>query len=236
MGDVGTFNGFSQEGISFLFELAGNNEKDWFDTRKEIYQRELLAPAQALVAAVGARLQAEISPDIVYDTRANGSGSLMRIYRDTRFAKDKSPYKTNIGMIFWEGPRKKAENPSFGFQFGTFGAGLYAGLFGIPKDLVQPYREAVDDEKRGKALVDAIAAVEAAGDYKIEGEQSKRVPAGYDKDHPRSDLLRHKGIHVSSPQLTPELLLGPELVDEIVMHCTRMAPVQKWLVELGDVR
>ena len=154
----------------------------------------------------------------------------MRIYRDTRFSKDKTPYKTNLAMAFWEGPRKKMENPSFGFQFGTAGAGLYAGQWGFASDMLPKYREAVADEKRGKALVKAIAAVEGAGDYVVEGEKYARVSSGYDPNHPRAELLKQKGLHVSCPQIEMRALLGPELVDVLADHCKKMAPVQQWLV------
>lgn len=226
------FHGFSQKGIKFLLDLSNNNQKEWFEQRKDIYQSELLLPAQSLVKALGERLQ-QISPAIVYDTRTNGAGSLMRIYRDVRFSKDKSPYKTNIGMLFWEGPRKKAENPTFGFQFGTWGAGLYAGQWVFPKETLPIYRDAVVSEPSGSELESAIQAVENAGDYKVEGEKYKRVPSGYDADHPRAELLKHKGLHVSSPQLDPKSLLSSELVDILFQHCLNMAPVQQWLVRLN---
>jgi uncharacterized protein (TIGR02453 family) len=229
MSDIPPFAGFSPEGLRFLQELADNNDKAWFDAHKAIYQQELLLPAQALVAALGQRLQ-EISPKITYDTRTNGAGSLMRIYRDTRFSQDKSPYKTNIAMVFWEGPRKKMENPSFGFQFGTWGAGLYAGQFTFPRDMLPAYRDAVADDKTGATLEDAIAQVQAAGAYEIQGEQYKRVPTGYPADHPRAELLKYKGLRVMSPQLDPQVLTSPELVDVLFAHCRHMAPIQQWLV------
>ncbi|MEM7130641.1 MAG: DUF2461 domain-containing protein [Chloroflexota bacterium] len=231
MSDINAFNGFSKDGIKFLLELEKNNTKEWFEERKDIYRQELLLPAQSLVKALGERLQ-QISPDIVADTRANGAGSLMRIYRDVRFSKDKTPYKTNIGMLFWEGPRKKSENPTFGFQFGTWGAGLYAGQWVFPKDMLPVYREAIIDDRLGIELEAAIQTVEKAGDYQVEGEKYKRVPSGFDAEHPRAELLKHKGLHVSSPQLEPELLLSADLPDFLFEQCRNMAPVQQWLVRV----
>ena len=227
----GQFPGFSQAALDFLENLAANNNKEWFDEHKEIYQKEIIALVPAFVAALGERLQ-QISPGITYDTRTNGAGSMMRIYRDTRFAKDKTPYKTNIAFAFWEGPRKKMENPSFGFQFGTWGAGLYAGQWVFPKDLLPRYQQAVADDKQGAALETVIAAIENAGAYSVQGEQYKKVPRGYPADHPRADLLRYKGLHVSSPQLEPGILLTADLVDVLFDHCRKMAPLQQWLVQL----
>lgn len=234
MNKSATFNGFSKEAIQFLLDLEKNNTKEWFEERKAFFQEELQQPAKALVVALGERLQAEISPHIVADDRTNGAGSLMRIYRDTRFSKDKTPYKTNVAMLFWEGPRKKSENPTFGFQFGTAGAGMYAGQWAFPKDMLPKYRDAVVNDKRGKALVKAIAMVENAGDYHVEGDKYARVPKGFDPDHPRAELLKHKGIHVSCPEVDMKALLGPALVDVLADHCKNMAPVQRWLVEVEN--
>ena len=227
------FTGFSRESIQFLLDLEKNNNKEWFEAHKEIYRKDLVPSAQALVAELGARLQ-EISPGITFDTRTNGAGSLMRIYRDVRFSKDKTPYKTNIGMLFWEGKRKKSENPTFGFQFGTWGVGLYAGQWIFPKETLAAYREAVADEAKGAALEETIAQVEGAGEYTVEGEKYKRVPRGYDADHPRAELLKYKGMHVSSPQLAPETLFTDELVDVLIAHCRNMAPLHQWLVMLDQ--
>lgn len=233
MSTIETFTGFSAEGLQFLQDLAENNNKEWFDENKAIYREHLLLPAQALVAELGARLQT-ISSNISVDTRINGAGSLMRIHRDVRFSKDKSPYKTNIAMVFWEGPRKKMENPSFGFQFGTWGAGLYAGQWQFPKEILPRYQQAVADDSEGLALAEVIAAVESAGAYTVQGEQYKRVPRGYPADHPRADLLRYKGLHASSPQLNVDVLQSAALIDVLFTHCRNMAPIQQWLVRLEE--
>lgn len=137
------FAGFPAGVLAFLHELSQNNDKAWFEANKHRYTEGVLAHAPAFVTTLGERLQAEISPGITYDTRTNGAGSLMRIYRDTRLSKDKTPYKTNVAFAFWERPRRKMENSSFGFQFGTFGAGLYGGMWNFPKDMLEPYRNAV---------------------------------------------------------------------------------------------
>ena len=82
------FEGFPADTLDFLNELSENNDKTWFDANKDRYRANVIANAPAFVATLGERLQAGISPGIVYDTRTNGAGSMMRIYRDTRFSKD----------------------------------------------------------------------------------------------------------------------------------------------------
>jgi uncharacterized protein (DUF2461 family) len=81
------FEGFPADTLAFLSELSENNEKTWFDANKQRYRNDVIANVPAFVATLGERLQDGISPGIVYDTRTNGAGSMMRIYRDTRFSK-----------------------------------------------------------------------------------------------------------------------------------------------------
>ena len=131
MGEAPSFSGFPEEGLRFLEGLAANNSRDWFQPRKEDYTRTLLEPAQAFVAALGGRLEA-LAEGIVYDTRTSGSGSILRIYRDMRFSKDKSPYHTRVRIVFWEGPGKKMENPAFYVGIGPDGAGLFSGMHAFP--------------------------------------------------------------------------------------------------------
>src|ERR1700754_1232645 len=94
-----TFTGFPIQGVTFLRDLRDNNNKAWFEEHKPTYLEVVQQPAIALVASLGQQLQSKF-PDIEYDTRTNGSGSLLRPYRDTRFSADKTPYKTNVAMIF----------------------------------------------------------------------------------------------------------------------------------------
>ena len=230
--DSQPFSGFPIDVLKFLHELAENNDKAWFDANKRRYTDGVIANVPAFVAALGSRLQAEISPKITYDTRTNGAGSMMRIYRDTRFSRDKTPYKTNIAFAFWEGARKKMENPSFGFQFGTSGAGLYGGAWGFPKDMLDAYRNAVADDVLGPQLEAAIASVQSAGGYEISGDKYKQMPRGFDPEQPRAELLKYKGLYAMSPQFDVQIVTTPELVDVCFEHCKNMAPLQQWLVRL----
>lgn len=225
------FSGFPQEGLQFLGQLAEHNDREWFNVRKPTYQNAIVAPALAFVEALGQRLQF-ISPHIQYDTRTNGSGSLMRIYRDTRFSEDKSPFKTWVGIRFWEGPGKASENPGFFFGFDSTGGGLHVGMHGFDKALLVAYRKAIVDEQLGSDVVAALEAVRKAGPYEIRGEHYKRVPRGFDPDHPRADLLRYNTLYVSSPGIEPAVLASPGLVDVVMGHCENMAPVQQWLVRV----
>lgn len=231
MNEIRTFSGFPEESLQFLKDLADNNNRGWFEAHKKEYQVYLLEPAQAFVIALGMKLQ-KISPAIRYDTRTNGSGTLLRIYRDTRFSKHKAPYKTNISGIFWESSGKKTESPGFGFQLEASGMGLMAGIFGFPKHVLQVYRDAVIDEQLGAELEAAVEAVAQAGEYKIAGEHYKRVPNGYDPNHRRAKLLRYNALYAYPSFIEPHLVTTPGLVDICFEHFRKMAPIQQWLAKV----
>ena len=221
------FTGFPPQSIDFLANLAANNDRAWFESHKEEYQQVLLEPAQAFVRDLGEQLQT-ISDAIRTDDSANGSGVLMRIHRDTRFSKDKSPYKTNISGMFWAGA-KKTTSPAFGFQLEATGMALMGGIFKFTPPMLTAYRAAVQAERTGQALVEILATLRAAGDYRIAGEHYKRVPQGFDSDHPRADLLRHDGLYASPPSIDVKEVNGKGLVDLCYAHFHTMAPLFHWL-------
>ena len=227
-----TFNGFPSEGIQFLNDLSHNNEREWFNPRKEIYKVQIMQPALSFIQAMGDRLQ-HLSPHIQYDTRTNGSGSLMRIYRDTRFSKDKTPYKNYVGIIFWEGSGKKTECPGFHLGLAGTGAGIHVGMHGFPKPMLTAYRQAVADDKLGAELLEAVTAVQQAG-YTVGGEHYKRVPRGYDAEHPRADWLRYAALFASSGDIPASVVTSPDFMDVCFDHFEKMAPIQRWLVKVAQ--
>ena len=107
------FTGFSKDTIKFFDGLRKNNNKDWFEQHRDMYENSVLEPSKAFVVAMGARLRA-IAPRIIAVPKVNKS--LFRINRDTRFSLNKSPYKTNLGIYFWEGVRPRMECSGFYFH------------------------------------------------------------------------------------------------------------------------
>lgn len=221
------FTGFSAEGLQFMRDLAANNTREWFEARKPAYIDTVQTPAVALVAALGARLQ-DLVPDVTVDTRTNGSGNLMRLHRDTRFSADKSPYKTHVPMMFPVGG-KKMDSPGFGLQITLDGVDCMAGVFGFDKGALARYRDAVAGDEHGPALVKAVDAVRKAGPYTLDGESFKRVPSGYDPDHPRAEWLRYGGLYASVYGLPQDIARSAGFVDVLMTHFTAMKPIVDWL-------
>jgi uncharacterized protein (TIGR02453 family) len=225
------FNGFSEETVKFLRGLKANNSKSWFASHRKIYERHLLTPAMTFVAEMGQKLE-QISPNIVAVPKIDQS--IFRIYRDVRFSSDKSPYKTHLAMLFWEGERKKIENPSFYIHFDSEVVFIGAGIYGFPRDMLRPYREAVVHPLHGKALRDAINRVRKNPENILGWKHFKKIPAGFDPDHPNADLLRYNGLGFQWEAPLPEEFYSGEFVDFVFNKFKEMSPIHHWLVDLAS--
>jgi len=232
MMDEQPFLGFPDKGLKFLTGLKKNNNKAWFDERKEIYKQELVEPGQAFVVAMGRKLQ-KISKGVIYDPRLNGSGSIMRIYRDIRFSKDKTPYKAWMGIFFWEGKEKKMENPGYYVHVDPKETFVGAGHYHFPRQFFEAYRLAILDDRKGKELDSILTRMRRLKGVNIGSEQTKRVPRGYDADHPRAELLKYKGIYVYTDKIPRKELTTPKFVDLCYKWCEKMAPLQDWMVKVA---
>jgi uncharacterized protein (TIGR02453 family) len=223
------FEGFSKEAISFINEWRTNNSRDWFQPRKSEYEKLIKQPALCFIHELGSKLKL-LSRDITFDLGHNGS--YLRIYRDVRFSHDKTPYNPNIRVVFWEGPRKRTENPGFYIKIDENGAALFAGMHTFVKDFLHVYRDAVVNPELGPALEKAIQSVSESGDYEIGGEHYKRVPRGYEPDHQRAELLKYNGLYAWTAAVPAKEVHSPELVDICFQHCVNMRPIQEWLVNM----
>jgi len=229
MADQTIFQGFSKKTFKFLKDLEKNNTKDWFGAHRNLFEDEVLVPAQEFVVDMGERLQ-KISSKIVAIPKTDKS--IFRIYRDVRFSKNKTPYKTHIGIFFWEGPRKKLGNPGFYVQLNKSSIFIGGGLHNMPAELFTPYRDAVVDKKRGKALVFAINKIKANPEYKIGGSHYKRVPRGYDPGHPNADLLLYNGVFAYYESKLPDQIYSSDFVDYCYNIFRDMSVLHKWFVSI----
>jgi uncharacterized protein (TIGR02453 family) len=221
------FDGFPQGVVTFLTELAANNNKPWFEAHRQDYEQNLLEPTRAFADTMADRLT-EIAPPGLGEVR----GSAFRIYRDVRFSKDKTPYKTHLGIAFNAAGSPKGESPGYYFHLDPPRIMLGAGMHAFPKAFLTAYREAVVDDRLGSRLRRAIDDAATAG-QEIWGESYKRVPAGYDADHPRADLLRYGGLFVAVTEDIPDALHSADLVEYCASRYAAMGPVLAWLLELS---
>jgi uncharacterized protein (TIGR02453 family) len=221
------FAGFPREGFDFLAGLAADNTREHFDARRAIYESALLQPAKDFVLALGEELRARVSPGLRVEPRVNGS--ILRINRDTRFSADKRPYKDYLDLWFWEGDAPSRERPGLFVRLRPATVVLGAGMHRFEPPALAAYRAAVADDGTGRALEQAIAEATALRRVACGGPAYKRIPRGFDPDHPRADLLRHGALYVSGEWNLPRAVSGPAFVGWAAERLERMAPVERWL-------
>lgn len=200
-----SFSGIPVAALDFYEDLEADNTKSFWTAHKQVYDEAVRTPLQALVDA--------LAPEF-------GTAKLFRPYRDVRFAKDKTPYKTHQGAWFGESSRYLHISAA-----GLFVAG---GYWDTSSAQVERLRRAVADDVAGPALARAVATVTKKG-LTVGGATITRVPAGYPRDHPREQLLRYKTLTVSRELGCPDWLATPQARAEVVRAWRAMAAVVDWL-------
>lgn len=176
------------DSLGFLRDLAANNNRDWFDANRTRYERELREPAMEFISAVGAQL-AEFSPHLVADERKSG-GSLMRIFRDTRFGADKTPYKTNVGIRFAHADKGDVHAPGLYVHLALDECFLGAGAWRPEPEPLAAIRNAIADQPARWSA--ALAEPGFKADWRLGGESLKRVPRGFDASLAVADDLKRR--------------------------------------------
>jgi uncharacterized protein (TIGR02453 family) len=210
---------FSPQLFAFLRELAQHNDREWFNANKDRYEREVKEPALAFVEDLGYRLP-EVAPHLTADKR-----SLFRIYRDTRFSKAKTPYKTHVGIYFRHARAAEADTGGLYLHLEPGHAFLGAGIWHPGSPALKRIRDAI--ATRPDAWREAVAAVRPV--WKLgEGEALKRAPAGYRPDHPMIDDIKRKSFAIVSP-LTQRDATASGFLDECEARAARARPFMEFL-------
>jgi uncharacterized protein (TIGR02453 family) len=230
MPEMERFAGFSPKTVKFLTTLKTHNNREWFSRNKATYTTHVLEPAQAFVTAMGMRLR-EIAPNIIFAPGLNRS--IFRIYRDTRFSPDKSPYKTHLGIFFWEGIRPRMECPGFYFHLEPPHLMLGGGLYRFPRPRLEMYRSAVVHPEYGAELSEIVSGIQRLEGYWLGGKHYKRVPPGFDTAHPQAALLLHNGLYAGTENPIPDVLYSPRLLDYCMERFTPLIRLHRWLVDFN---
>jgi uncharacterized protein (TIGR02453 family) len=231
---VSAFRGFEPDAVQFLADLATNNSRDWFQPRKGEYESLLKRPLEQLCVALGERFAARGIP-----LSSDAAHSPMRIYRDIRFSKDKSPYKTNVAASFpWaegggsDGPHGfgEGDNPGGYFHMSPGEVYIGGGMWHPSTAKLGAFRAAVaDDPKAVRRLLDDPTFKEVFGE--ISGDKLTRVPPGFPKDHPEAELLKQKDLTFGR-RLADDDVFSPGLPDLIAESFGAAVPVMRWLARL----
>jgi uncharacterized protein (TIGR02453 family) len=188
-----------------------------------------MATARDFVSEMGELLK-RLSSGIIADPRTDKS--IFRLYRDTRFSKDKSPYKTHLGIFFWEGNRPKMECPGFYFHLEPPNLLLAAGMHCFSKPLLEAYRDSVVDPKQGAALLKAAKQVSKNSEYEVGGKAYKKTPRGYDPKHKNAEFLLHDGLYAAITEEIPKELYSRDILEYCFARFKVMAPVHGWLLDM----
>jgi uncharacterized protein (TIGR02453 family) len=198
------FSGWPAEAVEFYEGLAADNSQVYWQRHREVYENSVRAPME--------RLLAELAGEF-------GPGTLFRPYRDVRFSADKSPYKTNCAARLGMGY----------ISLSADGLSVGAGLYMPDPPALGRYRAAVDDETSGPQLAAIVAALRKAGFETMAHDVLKTAPKGYPRDHPRIDLLRHKGIATMKTWPAGRWLGTAKAKDRVLTGLRTAEPLTAWL-------
>jgi uncharacterized protein (TIGR02453 family) len=205
----------------FLSELKTNNNREWFQEHKPRFEAEVRDPLLAFIMALGEPLSG-ISRHVVADPRPSG-GSMFRIFRDTRFAHDKSPYKTNVGAQFRHAAcTRDVHAPGFYLHLEPGGCFASAGLWHPDPAALKAVRDRIVSHPREwKAL---------RAKLDVQGESLVRVPQGFDPAHPLAEDLRLKDFYTYAP-LTQRQVCAGDFLETYAAICEQNAPLMKFLTK-----
>lgn len=207
---MNTFQGIPPEAFTFYAELEQNNNREWWLEHKDTYDAAVKEPLTALLE--------QLEPQF-------GPAKIFRPYRDVRFSQDKSPYKTAQGAF-------AAEKEGLGFylHLAADGLTLGGGCHTYSPAQLARFRESVAAPASGEELEGIVSHITEAG-YSLGGEKLKTVPRGFDKDHPRAELLKHKSLSAGIELGEPEWLSTPGAAEEIASRWEVLRPLVDWVTK-----
>ncbi len=212
--------------LSFLEELAGNNNRAWFTENKARYEKDVLFPCLDFIAAMGPRLQ-KISPRFEAIPRRMG-GSLMRVYRDTRFGHDKTPYKTNVGIQFRHVLGKDVHAPGFYLHIQPREVFVGVGSWRPDPDALRKIRERI--VAKPKLWQQAVGERKFSRHFELSGDTLIRPPKNVDANHPLIVDLKRKDF-IALKYLDQQRILEPGFMGEVTRLFTAGAPLMKFLCD-----
>jgi uncharacterized protein (TIGR02453 family) len=216
------FQGFPAEGIAFFRSLKRNNRREWFQPRKHIYEEQMKTPMMELVAAINTAMM-RFAPDYVREPRE----AIYRIYRDTRFSANKTPYKTHIAAVFQKRGLSKHGAAGVYFSVSPEEIEVAGGVYMPEPDTLRTLRNHLaENHTEFRKIVRGRKLRELMGELK--GEQLTRVPKGFCAEHPAADLVRYKQWLFWS-MLDPALATSPKLLAEVVSRFRAMAPFLEFM-------
>ena len=220
---------FKKSTLKFLRELEKNNNRDWFEANKNRYESDVREPALAYIEAMAPQL-ARVSDHFIASPKKVG-GSLMRVYRDVRFSKDKTPYKTNIGIQFRHTAGKDVHAPGFYMHIEPSQVFVGAGIWRPDSPTLNNMRLHIDENQaEWKKLSKAIKAK----GFGLQGESLKRPPKGYNAEHPLLEDLKRKDF-IAVQDLKTSMISDADFVKQSAKLFTAAKPLVRFICEANDL-
>lgn len=220
---------FKKSTIKFLRELEKNNNRDWFEANKHRYESDVREPALEYIEAMAPHL-AKISGSFIASPKKVG-GSLMRVYRDVRFSKDKTPYKTNIGIQFRHAAGKDVHAPGFYMHIEPSEVFVGAGIWRPDSATINNMRLHMDENQAEWKKISK--AVKAKG-FSMYGESLKRPPKGYSDDHPLLEDLKRKDF-IATQGLKGAMVSQADFVKQTAKLFAGAKPLVEFICEATDL-
>ena len=222
---------FSADTLKFLDELASNNNREWFDRNRQRYEDEVREPAFDYIRAMHKPIT-DISPHFVVAAKKTG-GSLMRVFRDVRFSKDKTPYKTNIGIQFRHFAGKDVHAPGFYLHIEPGEMFLAAGIWSPDNPTLNKVRSLIDEYPDEWKQIKRNLINKRTG-FEFHGESLKKAPKGFPGDHALLEDLKRKHF-IAVKQIDEKVVLGKSAIRKTAALFERTAPLVKFICEANDL-
>ncbi len=216
------FEGFPADGLLFLQNLTSNNNRPWFEANRSRYKTSLETPAKLFLGGMERALSRRFGEAF--------SGKIFRMHRDLRFSKDKTPYNAHVRMAFFAQGNTR-EGPAYYFSLEPEGFVLGGGSMGFSASGLQSFRQLLLDEERGTSIDDLLVGLVRDG-FRLEPPELKRVPAGFDKAHPREALLRRKSLTLWHDFTGHDAIAGEDAVAFSIGILEKLCPLHKMLADL----
>lgn len=217
------FQGFPASGLAFLRDLGRNNDRDWFEAHRAVWDEEIIPAMLAWCGELAERLR-DLMPRLIFVPRVGGS--LYRLNRDIRFSRDKSPYKTHVAALLWEGGEKH-DAPGVYLHVSPgeviFGGGLYV----FEEGRLDRYRKLLQGDAADRLEL-ALKRAKKSG-LKPDGEKLQRAPRGFDPEGPYADLAKYKGLVVGKTVQPAGWLHTREALERSEAMARAYAPLHSWL-------
>ena len=224
------FNGFPEQTLPFLRKLTRHNERDWFNANKTDYETYVREPALSFIEEMAPKLNS-ISSQFHAIAKKSG-GSLMRVYRDTRFSKDKTPYKTNIGIQFRHILGKDVHAPGFYLHIEDKHCFLGAGIWHPDAKTLAKIRNFIADNPAAWEALKQQRGFRAQ--FELAGESLKRAPKGFNPDHPQIEDLKRKDFIAMKPFDCPRIN-QPDFADFVTRGFRDTAALMSYLCAAVEV-